>query len=522
MNYSTGKLGFIFMVAVLLAIVCAWAVAWRYRAVMRRLMSEPLTSAAPAAVRRNADDEPSALPAPAPITARVNRRAGWRLASLLIALSGLISLGSAALQLHVVMSTPFSVTKLATLCFVQWWPFIPCLGLMWRWSRLRVLGALLLWFAICFVVLLWRVERTAPEQLLGYLAFEIGPPMLLAGAVCLGGATRAVAPWLLLPMVGLVWASQTGLDLIALMLPHPPGWFLTLTGWLGAYPVMALFTLLPWLLAWWPLKLLARALASAYSRKWLSELMVLFTAVWCISQVAKALMAASDMGAAAAVMLLPLAWVPLVMGFSRVLHRNPGRPPTLLVLRVFQHDARIQDLFDHVVERWRLTGNTVLIAGTDLVDRTLDAEDIFSFIDGHLAERFIRSPADVDARLGAFDLAPDADGRYRVNECYCHDTTWQRALAALVQRSDVVLMDLRSFSARNQGCRHELGVLARAANIRRVVVLTDADTDRAEARTAIQGAPHGRFVWLDTSTINGAKRREVLESLFVAGGGPTP
>jgi hypothetical protein len=524
MNYSTGKLGFIFVVAVLLSFAAAWWVARRYRATMRRLMSEPLASAAASAAARPnaAPAAPAASPLPPPqaVTALANRHAGWRLAWLLVALSGLISLGSAAIQLHVVMHTPFSVVKLLTLAFVQWWPVIPCLGLMWRWSRRRVAGALLLWFVLCFAVLLWRVERTAPTQLLGYLAFEIGPPMLLAGAVCLGGATRAVAPWLLLPMVGLVWASQTGLDLIALMIPDPPHWFLALTGWLGAYPVMALFTLLPWLLAWWPLKLLARALARAYARKWLSELMVLFTAVWCISQAAKALIAASDMGPAAAVLLLPLAWVPLVMTFSRVLHREAGRPPTLLVLRVFQHDARIQALFDHVIERWRLTGNTVLIAGTDLVDRTLDAEDIFSFIDGRLAERFIRSPADVAARLAAFDLAPDADGRHRINECYCHDSTWQLALDALVQRSDVVLMDLRSFSARNQGCRHELGVLSRAARVQRVVVLADGDTDRAEARAAMQGAPQGRFVWLDTSTIDRGKRREVLESLFVAGSDP--
>ena len=529
MNYSTGKLSFILMLAVLLSLAGAWWVARRYRVAMRRLMSAPLAASAPGPASARAARDAAALPTarsdPAPVTARDNRRAGVRLAGLLVALSALISLSSAALQLHVVMSEKFSLHKLLVLGFVQLWPVIPCLGLMWRWSRWRVLGALLLWFPLCLGVLVWRVERAEPLQLLSYLAFEIGPPMLLAAAVCLGGATRAVAPWLLLPMIGLVWASQTGLDMIALMIPHPPGWFLTLTSWLGAYPVMALFTLLPWLLAWWPLKWLARMLARAYARKQLSELMVLFTAVWCISQTAKALMAASDLGLGGAVMLLPLAWVPVAMAFTGRVCRSAGRsvggaqgrPPTLLVLRVFQHDERIQALFDHVIERWRLTGNTVLIAGTDLVERTLDAEDIFTFIDGGLAGRFIHHPDDVAARLAAFDLAPDAEGRYRVNECYCHDSTWQQALAALVQRSDVVLMDLRSFAGQNRGCAHELGELARAARIQRVVLLTDADTDRATARAATAGAPAGRFVWLDSARIDRAKRREVLESLFVAG-----
>jgi len=248
----------------------------------------------------------------------------------------------------------------------------------------------------------------------------------------------------------------------------------------------------------------------------LSELMVLFTAVWGITQLTQTLSAASDLGVGGIVMLLPLAWIPVVMGIVGLRRRTlPGRPPTLLVLRVFQHDRRIQDLFDHVIERWRLTGNTVLIAGTDLVERTLDADDLFTFIDGRLATRFIRSPADVAPRLAEFDFSPDLEGRYRVNECYCHDTTWQQALDALVRRSDVVLMDLRSFKAHNEGCRHELGVLSRALRIARVVVLTDGDTDRPAALAAIAGAPPERFVWLDTSRIDRAKRREVLGSLFV-------
>ncbi len=529
MAYNTGKLLFIFMVAVLLSFAGAWWVARRYRGAMRTLMSAPVAVApmganagrgaaawpdAPIAPAPAPAPEPA--PAPAPVSADDNRRAGLRLALLLLALSMLISLGSAALQLHVVMDDmAFSLPRLLTLGFVQLWPVIPCLGLLWRWSRLRVVGVLLLWLVVCFGVVLWRSVVPDPGGVLLYLAGEIGPAMVFASAVCLGGTTRAIAPWLLLPMIGLVWASIAGLDLIALMLPQPPPWFLVLTETLGARPTMALFALAPWLLAWWPLKCLGRALAHAYSRKWLSDLMVLFTAVWGISQLDKALMAASDMGPGGAVMLLPLLWVPVVMVPLRGLQRGRPRPPTLLVLRVFQHDARTQALFDHVIERWRLSGNTVLIAGTDLSDRTLDADDIFTFIDGRLAERFIHRPADVEARLAAFDLAPDADGRYRINECYCHDTTWQQALAALVQRSDVVLMDLRSFRAHNEGCRHELGVLARAARLRRVVVLTDGDTDRAAAAAATAGAPPGRFLWLDTSRGGRGARREVLRSLFV-------
>jgi nucleoside 2-deoxyribosyltransferase len=213
-------------------------------------------------------------------------------------------------------------------------------------------------------------------------------------------------------------------------------------------------------------------------------------------------------------MLLPLLSLPLALLVGRQWYRRGARAPTLLVLRVFRRDAEVQALFDTVIERWRLTGNTVLIAGTDLADRTLDADDIFTFLDGGLSRRFVQTAADVAPRLAAFDMARDADGRFRVNECYCHDTTWQDALNALVQRSDVVLMDLRSFRAHNAGCRYELGTLAQSKRPLRVIVLTDGQTDRAAAAEAVAHAQNGRFTWLDTARIDARKRGEVLATLF--------
>jgi hypothetical protein len=200
--------------------------------------------------------------------------------------------------------------------------------------------------------------------------------------------------------------------------------------------------------------------------------------------------------------------------------RSAGRPPTLLVLRVFRQDANVQDLFDRVIDRWRSTGNTVLIAGTDLADRTIDPDDIFTFIDGRLGERFIHSPADIARRLADFEWQPDVEGRYRVNECYCHDTTWQQALAALVRASDVVLMDLRNFVAQNEGCRHELRVLATTPGLARVVVLINERTQLPPAQAAIAeataSAPAGRFVWLMQHGDEPPVTEEVLTPLFVA------
>lgn len=176
----------------------------------------------------------------------------------------------------------------------------------------------------------------------------------------------------------------------------------------------------------------------------------------------------------------------------------------------------MQDLFDRVIERWRLTGNTVLIAGTDLLDRTIDAEDIFTFLDGRLAERFILQTGDVNRRLASFELQPDVEGRYRVNECYCHDTTWQHALAGLLRTSDVVLMDLRNFVAANKGCLYELETLSTAPDLKSVVVLINDRTELAAAQAATSRAPARRFIWLTQLGATPLGTEQVLTPLFAA------
>lgn len=521
MSYSTGKLISIFVIAAALSVLGAWLLAWRFRTAMRALMMRPV-SAQTAAL---APAPPAPRVAPAPLSAADNRRAGWRLAALLVTLSALISLTSAALWLGLAFDNLVTPGRTLTMAFVFLWPVIPVLGLMWRWSRRRVIGGLLLWCLFTFPVLSWRMIEARPAaEIILFLALQIGPTILLVAMLCMGNATRAIAPWLLPPLLALVWASHAGFDLLGVLAEQPPSWLSALAGWVNTFEFMLLsntvfmllFLALPCVLAWWPVKWLARKLAAAYSGQWVSELIVLFTAVWGISLLDKAIDLWNTPGLGGAAMLLPLLWVPLVMVLVRRLRRPVGRPPTLLVLRVFQRDRAMRALFDTVIERWRLSGNTLLIAGTDLLERTLGGDDIFTFIDGRLAERFILSVDQIPSRLAAFKLEPDAEGRHRVNECYCHDSTWRDTLAALLARSDVVLMDLRSFQRRNEGCTFELGELARAPHLARVVLLTDAQTDHAAAQAAAAAAPMDRFVWLDATRVDRAKRREVLSALFIA------
>ena len=517
MTPNAGKLYAVLIVSVLLSCVAAWLIARLYRRRMQQLMRAPHAEESAAPIAETAPD----VSLPLPVSPTDNRRAEMQLILLLIALSCLMAITSASIWYALQFpGEPLLPRRVAVMALLHVWPTIPALALIWRWSWGRLFGTLLLWSGASFVVALWRSIEPRPLWVLALMASECGLSLPLVLLVYLGNATRAIAPWLLMPAAVLVSSGLAGLDALTYMAQRESPFLKSLIvpleglpGWSGVLIVFALFVLLSSIIAWWPVRMLGRALGRAYSRKWLSDLLVVFTGVWAFALTDRALTLFTAAGAAAFAMYLPLLWIPAVMLVARR-GRRSGRAPTLLVLRVFQRDKQVQSLFDHVIERWRLSGNTVMIAGTDLADRTLDADDIFQFLDRRLAERFVVSPADVARRIAAFDMAADMDGRYRVNECYCHDTTWQDALAALMRQSDVVLMDLRGFQAHNAGCRYELTTLAQASREVRVVALTDSLTDRAAAKEAIASGRQERFTWIEASHFKPSKHREVLAHLF--------
>ncbi len=511
MDDLSGKLLGVFYLSALLSCVAAWVIARRYRAAMRRLMSAPLVSESlpPATV-----DKTPAEPPPAPLTWAENRRALTRLSVVLVGLSCVMAATAATLWMWASFpGEPLPPKRLAAVALLMLWPVVPALGLLWRWSRWRVFGALVLWCAFVYPVLLWRSIEPRPLQLLVSMMVEMGTSIVIVALMMLGPSTRPIATWLFLPCVVLVGASLAGFELLIVVSERLPGALNRLDGWVGAPALIAAFVIVPWVVLWWPLRWLGRGLGRAYSRRWLSELMVVFFSVWAIVLLEKAIVASSA-GPRAAGVLLALLWIPPVVLLVARRSGRSERPPTLLVLRVFQHDAQVQDLFDHVIERWRATGNTVMIAGTDLADRTLDAADLFTFLDRRLAERFVRSPADIASRLAAFDTEPDLDGRFRVSECYCHNLAWQAALTALVDRTDVALLDLRGFKAHNAGCRFELRTLAMASRPLHAIVLVGGETDRAAVNESIADGRTDRFTWIEARTIDRRTRRDVLMRLF--------
>jgi hypothetical protein len=59
----------------------------------------------------------------------------------------------------------------------------------------------------------------------------------------------------------------------------------------------------------------------------------------------------------------------------------------------------------------------------------------------------------------------------------CTDSTWKFALDALLERAEVVVMDLTGFGGDNRGATYELQRLVDTTDLRRVVLITGPETD---------------------------------------------
>lgn len=523
MQGHSGQLLFALQLGVLLAALASWLVASAYRRRMLGLMRDgpaPDTAHADAAAVPTLPNWPIAPPAVAPRRsdlAAANRRATTRALLVLAGVCLLIGLTQSWLAFLFVYndSKGFTVRRVLVLGLVYAWPMVMAWGLLRRWSWARVLAGIGVYMLLMVgLVMLNSNAQQSLGRVAGWLGSVVLMPMVVALLISASGRIRAVAPYLLPIFLLLSAASTSALALLAQGAQNPPAWIVHFVGLVGAWPAIVLLALAPWVLLAWPVWRLGLWLAQAYRAKRFSDLAYLLAAYWFVILAASALPALEGAGWLGFTQLLPWLWLPLLARWLPRWLVPTAAPLTLLVLRVFQRDAAVETLFDRVIERWRLTGNTVLIAGTDLISRTLDPDDLFTFLNGRLGERFIASPSQVPQRLADFDLQPDPDGRYRVNECYCFDSTWQAALAALVQRADLVLMDLRGFQAKNAGCRHELGVLSQAANVHRVVLLHDARTDRVAAGNDIAAAPAGRFVWVDADRLNQGKVAQIMGQLL--------
>ncbi|PPD33763.1 MAG: hypothetical protein CTY19_06255 [Methylomonas sp.] len=518
MNNLDGQILSALIAALLLAWIASWLIAHRYTRKMLSLMqwgaAPDNTLPSPAVITDSAVASATSLPSSANLLQQ-NQRARIRLRlcmlTLSIVMAGIVGYVSQAAYVE----TGFSWRRLLTLTVIFAWPLVPTLGLLERWPRSKIFMLALLYVLLSsgLVAINSTEQQNMPKVIFWLFSQQL--PLLLVIFFITGPKLRSTGPYLIWVFFILMLSTLLGLAALEHNINKgPDSWILALSALTNVNTVFVAFSIVPWLIAYFPVRAVARWLADAYQRKAFSEPLYLAAGLWSITLLFQALILSHSLGGSAYALLLAILLFPLFLPLLRKVMQPKHQPPNLLLLRVFRGDDSIEALFDQVIERWRYSGNTLLIAGKDLALRNLEPDELFTFLKGRLQDRFIDSPQHLQQLLSSLDFKADPDGRYRINEFFCFDTTWKMVLASLVQQVDRVLMDLRGYTPDRAGCSHELQVLAANTQLKKLVILFDKHTHKASAEALLNDSPL-KIHWVDSENAATSTASEVLRAILV-------
>lgn len=494
----TGMLSMILILSAVLTAPLAWWLLRRYRAAVVRSMNAASKESTAAT---SASTTPQSLPpgatavalldiagsapeesAPARQAYHAARSARWKNAAVYAA-GGLAYAAVQAVTWMLITTGGFILLRFAWLLMVHAFPGVLAAGLIALAGRRErtVLAALYLAaLAAIGSLALIRNPGLTPGELIFYFLNANGPGAVLLLAFLRSGV-RAVGPlvlsFMVLSVAGALAAvqaagtsdaflralvavgSKAGLGGTALfILLHVAGFLIfAVFGW--------------WFLGWIGRRYQAKRLSAQTLT--IDSMMMVFAVVNSVSFVFEGWVY---------VLAGPISFAAYkltVWAAFRTRARPPAFTPVLMLLRVFALGRRSERLFRKVSACWLHAGSIALIAGPDLATSTIEPHEFFAFLGRRLVRQFVQGPADLQERLAYLDSRPDPDGRYRVNEFFCHRNTWQATMQRLAAVSSAVLMDLRGFSPSNQGCLWELGQLLDAVPLGRVVFVADRTTHLA-------------------------------------------
>jgi hypothetical protein len=507
------ELGYIFAISILDAGILSWIALRWYRRSVSRVMTASERDADVADIGLE-DFRVASLPANAPhpvksgpidpgyesdgdlpalVPSAIRRR-------LVIAYVTGAALYSVVMSVAMFAQEPIDPGRLVTMFWMNMWPVVPAVGalLAYEWVRsIRVLGfyALCGSGAVALVTLVTQVGRG--ELTSAPVTNVLWATAALVLTACVPFVLLLVTGWRRIRAVTPLALASTllfGLGLLvfrraivqAFDIPSLNVLFVSLSEH-ASVPAMfyALFLLLALPVGWLAWRAL-RWLAAAYNRKLFSDVQLIVDCWFVIvTSAGIAIHLAAPLGwrgVAVGIAAFAAYRVGVTLSLRALPLRTDERPSRrcvrLLLLRVFGYQVRTEQLFDRVAQQWRLHGPVQLIAGRDLAMRTANPGNILAFITGRVKEQFVSSLADIQRRINSLDVRRDPDGRFRINDLYCLNHTWQSTLQALLTVTDVVVMDLRGFSKKNSGCRFELEQLVARIAPERIVLIADKTTDK--------------------------------------------
>ncbi len=430
--------------------------------------------------------------------------------------AGLVHAAVATVLLFLFAGLEFYPWRTGVVFWAHAWPVVLVLNLARGPDRSWQVATIALYFLVLVLLGLGFTANGVPPLAVGGVTLPaLVQPLflwLITAApgvfllVFLNRRIRSIGPLLLVMMLIAVAGAQAAFLAMYLEAVQSLMVELSLATGIGVgavfFAVQAAGFVLFLLPGWWAAAWLRRR----YEAKRISDQMITFDAVWLLMSLIDCSALASERGAFGWAGLLAFAAYRLVVTLGlKPLHRAAlARPPArLLLLRVFGAQRQSERLFDLLVARWRYRGSLELIAGTDLATTTLEPHEFLDFLSGRLARNFIHGPADLERRLAELDLAPDPDGRFRVNELFCDGGSWQQAVARLMAGSDLVVMDLRGFSHQNRGCLFELQALIDSVPVERLILLIGGPGDFDPLRQTL------RALWQEMRASSPNARPEV-------------
>ncbi len=339
-------------------------------------------------------------------------------------------------------------------------------------------SAIILFIAIIALI---RNPNLTIVQLI-YLWLLINGPGTILIVVFMNQRVRAVGPLVLVFMVAAITGSIVVVDVVGGNEELMRG-FANMGSALsfGAKTIFASFFIIGFIIfgifGWQ----LLRWLGHRYKKKRISDQSIILDSLWLLFGIIQSYILVFHGWAwiFAGIVAFSLYKIVVRLSFRYYIQQSAdiAKNQRLLLLRVFSLGHRSEQLFEMISKVWLRIGNINLIAGPDLVRSTVEPHEFLNFMGGHLLQQFVSNEKDIEQYISSIDNLPDPDGRYRVNEFFCRANTWQMSMKRLALESDVVLMDLRSFSKKNQGCTYELHQLFNYVSSDRIVFIVDDSTD---------------------------------------------
>ena len=389
--------------------------------------------------------------------------------------------------------------KLLILFWTYLWPSVLTALLIAAYcgrGRIQLLGAYFAFLAVLIAVELAHNAEMGITELPMFWLLLNGPATVLLFTFLIR-PIRAVGPLVVVFLIAVAIGSQTivtiaGANENLLRLIASVGFGIGLNA-SGVFAGMIVIGMLVFALLGWPL---LRWLGKRYEQKKLSDQSITLDSLWLLFAVTQSIGLAFESPPWILTGFVAFVAYKLVSKFAlRWASAGVGgfEPRVLLLLRVFALAKRSEQLFDKFRIHWHYAGSICMIAGPDLVTTTVEPHQFLDFISGRLGRQFIRDKWGLEQRIASVDSGKDPDGRYRINEFFCHKDTWQMTMERLATTSDAVLMDLRNFSPNNQGCIFELGRLVDGVDLNRVVFLVDDTTDHSFLESSLER------LWQDAS-----------------------